>query len=133
MRESFADKSEHAGRRFGLKSDARHAVFVNILEKVRKTLEPLLTVDAFNVSNLKDAVTNIGTHKHTKGLSNLFEVLAVYEPSAEFEAAPDIVHPPSIAPQYSVEVEDDSTFEVLFAITTLMDDLSRLRREIAEL
>ena len=133
MRESFADKSEHAGRRFDLKSDARHAVFVNILEKVRKTLEPLLTVDAFNVSNLKDAVTNIGTHKHTKGLSNLFEVLAVYEPSAEFEAAPDIVHPPSIAPQYSVEVEDDSTFEVLFAITTLMDDLSRLRREIAEL
>ncbi|KAL8980519.1 MAG: hypothetical protein Q9205_004414, partial [Flavoplaca limonia] len=133
VRKSFAEKLEHAGRRFDLKSDARHAFFVNILEKVRKTLEPLLTVDAFKVSNLKDAVTNIGTHKHTKGLSNLFEVLAVYEPSAEFEAAPDVVHPPPIAPQYSVEVEDDSTFEALFAITTLMDDLSRLRREIAEL
>ncbi|KAL9036100.1 MAG: hypothetical protein Q9180_004491, partial [Flavoplaca navasiana] len=133
VRRSFAEKLEHAGRRFDLKSDARHSFFVNILEKVRKTLEPLLSMDAFNVSNLKDAVNNDGTHKHTKALSNLFEVLAVYEPSAEFQAAPDREDPPPIAPQYTVEVEDDSAFEALFAITTLMDDLSRLRREIAEL
>lgn len=60
VRKSFAEKLADAGRRFDQKSDSRHSFFVNILEKVRKTLEPLLSVDAFGLSNLKDAVTNIG-------------------------------------------------------------------------
>lgn len=133
VRKSFAERLEDAGRRFNQYSDARHSFFVNILEKVRKTLQPLLSVDAFNLSNLKDAVTNVGTHKDKKGLSSLFEVLDVYEPSAEFEAAPDVVVPAPSAPKYTVEAEEDSQFEALFAMTALMDDLSRLRLEIAEL
>ncbi|KAI4263097.1 MAG: hypothetical protein L6R42_001744, partial [Xanthoria sp. 1 TBL-2021] len=133
VRKSFAERLEDAGRRFDQDSDARHSFFVNILEKVRKTLQPLLSVDAFNLSNLKDAVTNVGTHKDKKGLSSLFEVLDVYEPSAEFEAAPDVVVPAPSALKYTVEAEEDSQFEALFAMTALMDDLSRLRLEIAEL
>lgn len=133
VRKSFAERLVDAGRRFDQNSDARHSFFVNILEEVRKTLQPLLSVDAFNLSDLKDAITNVETHKDKKGLSSLFEVLDVYEPSAEFEAAPDVVVPAPSAPEYTVEAEEDSQFEALFAITALMDDLSRLRLEIAEL
>ncbi|KAL8851247.1 MAG: hypothetical protein Q9221_003878 [Calogaya cf. arnoldii] len=115
------------------KSDARHSFFVNILEKVRKTLQPLLSVDAFNLSDLKDAVKIVETHKDKKGLSSVFEVLDVYEPSAEFEAAPDVERSPPSPPEYTVKAEEDSQFEALFAMTALMDDLSRLRLEIAEL
>ncbi|KAL8643499.1 MAG: hypothetical protein Q9226_008330, partial [Calogaya cf. arnoldii] len=133
VRKSFAEKLEAVGRRFDQRSDARHSFFVSILEKVRKTLQPLLSVDAFNLSNLKDAVKNVGTHKYKKGLSTLFEVLDVYEPSAEFEAAPDVEPSPPNPPEYTIEAEEDSQFEALFAMTALMDDLSRLRLEIADL
>ena len=133
VRKSFSEKLKDAGRRFDQKSDARHEFFVNVLEKVRKTLQPLMSVDTFNLSDLKDAVTNVGNHKNKKGLSSLFAVLDVYEPSAAFEAAPDVVLPPSSEMEYTVEIEEDSLFEALFAMTTLMDDLSRLRSEIAEL
>ncbi|KAI1563299.1 hypothetical protein PtrEW13061_012058, partial [Pyrenophora tritici-repentis] len=67
-------------------------------------------------------------------LRNLFEILDVYEPSAKFLAAPDVVPPPKTAEEeYSVEVPDDSIIEAFFAMTTLIDDLSRLRAEVAEL
>ena len=133
VRRSFSERLKDAGQHFDQKSDARHEFFVNVLEQVRKALQPLMNVDAFNLSNLKDAVTNVGSHKSKKGLSNLFAVLDVYEPSAAFEAAPDVVLPPSSEMEYTVEVEEDSLFEALFAMTSLMDDLSRLRMEIAEL
>ena len=133
VRKSFSERLKDAGRRFDQQSDARHEFFVNVLEQVRKALQPLMNVDALNLSNLKDAVTNVGSHKSKKGLSNLFAVLDVYEPSAAFEAAPDVVLPPSSEMEYTVEIEEDSLFEALFAMTTLMDDLSRLRMEVAEL
>lgn len=133
VRKSFGAKFEHAGRSFDQASDARHSFFVNILERVRHTLQPLLSADAFNVSSLKDAVTNIETHKDEKGLSSLFGILDVYEPSAEFEAAPDIVHSPPVELDYTIEAEEDSLSEALFAMMALMDDLARLRHEIAGL
>lgn len=133
MRKSFSERLKDAGQLLEQKSDTRHEFFANVLEKVRKTLQSLLNVDAFNLSSLKDAVNNVGTHKDKKGLSSLFSVLDVYEPSAAFEAAPDVVLPPSSEMEYTVEVEEDSLFEALFAMTTLMDDLSRMRTEVAEL
>ena len=133
VRKSFSERLGGAGQRSDQQSDARHSFFVTVLEKVRKTLQPLTSVDAFNFSTMKDAVSNVGSHKDKKGLSSLFEVLNVYEPSATFEAAPDVVLPPPSEMEYTVEVEDNSLFEALFAMTTLMDDLSRLRFEIAEL
>ncbi|KAL8864998.1 MAG: hypothetical protein Q9174_007128, partial [Haloplaca sp. 1 TL-2023] len=133
VRKSFADRLADAGRRLSQASDARHSFFVTVLEKVRDTLKPLFSADVFNVSNLKDAVNNIDIHKDKKCLSSIFEVLDVYEPSAKFEAAPDMVHPLPTPLDYTVETEEDSEFEALFAITALMDDLSRLRTEIREL
>ncbi|KAL8815125.1 MAG: hypothetical protein Q9223_005709 [Gallowayella weberi] len=132
VRKSFSEKLEAAGRRFDQKSDARHSFFVAVLEKVSKTLQPLMNVNTFNLSNLKDVVTNISVHGDQKGLSNLFEVLDVYEPSASLDSASDSVASPPCETEYAVETEENSIFEALFAMTTLMDDLSRLRIEIRE-
>lgn len=133
VRKSFSEKLADAGRRPDQKSDARHSYFVSVLEKVRKTLQPLKNEEVFNVSDLKETISKVGTHKDKKGISSLFEILDVYEPSAAFEAAPDVVPTTRDKTEYTVEVEKNSLFEALFAMTTLMDDLSRLRAEIAEL
>lgn len=133
VRRSFAERLEHASHHFDPKSDARHSFFINTLEKVRKKLEPLLSVDAFNLSTLKDAVPNVGTHSDTRGLSSLFKVLDVYEPFAGYKTAPDVVVPAPNGLKYTVEAEVDSQFEALFAMTALIDDLSGLRIEIAGL
>ena len=133
VRRSFAERLEHASHRVDFKSDARHSFFINVLEKVRKTLEPLLRVDAFNLSTLKDAVPNLGSHSENRGLSSLFKALDVYEPFAGFKAASDVVVPAPSGLEYTVEAEEDSQFEALFAMTALMDDLSGLRLEIAGL
>lgn len=133
VRKSFSEKLADAGRRSDQKSDTSHSYFVSVLEKVRKVLQPLKNEGAFNVSALKDTISKAGTHKDGKGISSLFEILDVYEPSAAFEAAPDVVLPSRNEPEYTVEVEKNSLFEAIFAMTTLMDDLSRMRTEIAKL
>jgi hypothetical protein len=67
-------------------------------------------------------------------LRNLFEVLDVYEPTAEFLAAPDAAPPPKANDlEATLELPDDDIFEAYFATTSLMNDLSRLRAEVAEL
>jgi hypothetical protein len=108
---------------------------VNVLQKVRKTLSPLLDADAFNVVSLRNAISKVdgGGRKASTSLNNLFEVLEVYEPSAEFINAPDMTPSTPSETEYTVEVEEDSLFEALFTMTALMDDLARLRREISDL
>ena len=133
VRKSFSEKLESAGRKLDQKSNARHSFFVQVLEKVRKTLQPLSDLSTFNLSNLKEAISNVDTHREKKGLSSLFEVLDVYEPSAAFEAAPDIAISPTSEVEYTVDEEENAELEGLFAITTLMGDLSRLRIEIGKL
>jgi hypothetical protein len=105
-----------------------------VLKQVKKTLQPLVpewtavpgNTDAKSILPNKD-------YKTTSSVRNLFKVLEVYEPSATFEAAPDVERPVPTETDYSVEEEEDSSFEVLFALTTLMGDLARLREEIAQL
>ena len=133
VRKSFSEKLESAGRIPNQKSNGRHSFFVEILEKVRKTLQPLSDSGTFNLSNLKEAISNVDTHRKNKGLSSLFEVLDVYEPSATFEAAPDITISRPSEIEYTIDAEENAEFEGLFAITTLMEDLSRLRIEIGKL
>ena len=82
---------------------------------------------------MKEAITNVDTHKENKDLSSLFEVLDVYEPSAAFEAAPNIAISRSSEAEYTIDDEEDADFEGLFAITTLMEDLSRLRTDVGNL
>ncbi|KAF2649112.1 hypothetical protein K491DRAFT_721960 [Lophiostoma macrostomum CBS 122681] len=132
-RSSFSSKLAQAGKKVNGASDVRHSSFVSVLQKVRKTLSPLLDADAFNVASLRDAISDVSGVARKGPLNNLFEVLEVYEPSAAFVDAPDMTPPTPAETEYTVEAEEDSLFEALFAMTALMDDLTRLRGEISEL
>ncbi|KAL1799343.1 hypothetical protein ACET3X_003380 [Alternaria dauci] len=91
--------------------------------------------NALNFSSIENATPRTdGDRARPRALQNLFEVLDVYEPSAEFLAAPDVVPPPKPTElEHTVEESTDSVVEAFMAMTMLMDDLSRLRAEIADL
>jgi hypothetical protein len=134
VRSSFSQKLEVAGKAINVVSDSRHAFFVSVLEQVRDSIKPLLSADAFDFTCVHKAVPKPdASDTRNSPLQNLFEVLNVYEPSAEFLAAPDIAPPPQPSElEATVEVPDDDIFEACFATTSLMDDISRLRAEVAE-
>lgn len=96
-----------------LVSDACHAYFVTALEGVRDSLKHLLKGDAFDMNSLKSAIptAKVIANDRARGtpLRSLFEILDVYEPSAEFLVAPDVVPSPKAAEvQFTVQVPDNS-------------------------
>lgn len=135
VRSSFSTKLETAGEAVNQASDSRHNFFVTVLEKVRESLKPLTKSNALDLSSIKNATPRAGGDRARQSeLRNLFEVLDVYEPSAEFLAAPDVVPSPSpVELEYTVEQPTDSIIEAFMAMTMLVNDLSRLRAEIADL
>ncbi|KAL8669362.1 MAG: hypothetical protein Q9168_006039 [Polycauliona sp. 1 TL-2023] len=133
VRKQFAERLESVDRHFDSESDARHCFFVNILEKVRTTLEPLLSDDTSKFTRMKDAMNKMVIEEGQKPHSSLFDVLHVYEPSAESQAAPDVDVSPPAPLDYTIDAEDTSQHEAMFAMAALMKDLSRLRLEISEL
>jgi hypothetical protein len=118
-------------------SDARHSFFVTVLARVRDLPKSLLGADAFNFTVFKNAIPKHRTNNEDRAqatpLRNLFDILDVYKPSTDFVNAPDIVPPKREKLECTVEDSDDSIVEAYFAMTTLMDDLSRLRAEISQL
>jgi hypothetical protein len=135
VRRLFSQKLEAAGKAIDVASDSRHAFFVSVLEQVRDSIKPLLSADAFDFASLHKAVPKSDANDTLNSpLRNLFEVLDVYEPSADFLAAPNVTPPPQPSElEVTVEVPDDDIIEAYFATTSLMDDLSRLRAEVKEL
>jgi hypothetical protein len=135
VRSLFSQKLEAAGKAIDVASDSRHAFFVSVLEQVRESIKPLLSADAFDFASVHKAVPKPDANDtRNSPLRNLFEVLDVYEPSAEFLAAPNVAPPPQPSElEATVEVPDDDIFEAYFATTSLMGDLSRLRAEVKEL
>ncbi|KAF2440132.1 hypothetical protein P171DRAFT_489907 [Karstenula rhodostoma CBS 690.94] len=106
--------------------------FVDVLGQVKKTLQSL--VPEWTGVPGKSSVKSTPADESSRtipSLQNLFQALAVYEPSAAFEAAPDVERPAPMETVFSVE--QDSLFGALFALTTLMGDLSRLIEEIVQL
>lgn len=136
VRTSFTERLSQAGVKIDAKSDERHSHFVSVLERVRETLKPLMPEWTTKATKVRQSFREVsGKSKgHQTPLSNLFEVLDVYEPSVTFENAPAVTIPTPDVNNYTVdEGEDDSLFEAIFAMTTLMSDLSHLRREVADL
>jgi hypothetical protein len=137
VRSSFSQQLEAAGRAVDRASDSRHSFFVTVLQRVRESLKPLMKTDALDLSSIKRDTPRSGRDRaRQSGLRNLFEVLDVYEPSAEFLAAPDVVPPPKpleLELEYTIEESTDSIVEAFMAMTMLMDDLSRLRAEVTDL
>ncbi|KAI4705545.1 hypothetical protein J4E81_000428 [Alternaria sp. BMP 2799] len=135
VRSAFSHKLAAAGEAVDKSSDGRHSFFVTVLESVRDALKPLMRNDALDLNSIKNATPRSDKDRvRQTGLRNIFEVLDVYEPSPEFLAAPDVVPPPKpMKLDYTAEVLTDSVIDAFMAMTMLMDDLSRLRAEIADL
>ncbi|RBR05526.1 uncharacterized protein FIESC28_11337 [Fusarium coffeatum] len=120
VRRSF---SKQVGRR-DRRSDATHAYFANVLEKVRDYLKPIMEAGLFKP---KDTPKE---NKNSTPLSNMFDCLNVYTPSETFLNAPDIIPEPSV----QSTVEQEPTLEdATFALLTLLGDLERIKDEISEL
>ncbi|KAL8996317.1 MAG: hypothetical protein Q9169_004156 [Polycauliona sp. 2 TL-2023] len=133
VRRQFAEKLEGIGRHFDNESDTRHRFFINILEKVRKTLEPLIAVDSIKESYTKDDGTTKATEENHKCLSGLVGDLHIHEASTGSEAAPDVELSPPIPLECTVDAAEGLRREAAFAMVAFMEDLARLRIEIAEL
>ncbi|KAI1124433.1 hypothetical protein F5Y10DRAFT_30607 [Nemania abortiva] len=128
-RRAFGDKVADQGEATG--DNSAHMYFVSVLEKVRDVMKPLFPSQA---SSQKQASADEETED---AFSNRFAGLSVYEPSEAFLNMPDIERPQPAKTAgddelgATYEAERLNAFEdVIFALTTLMNDLNRLRERI---
>ncbi|KAI8719775.1 hypothetical protein NCS52_00759500 [Fusarium sp. LHS14.1] len=127
VRKTFVDLLADNGIPTRGDMDATHSYFADVLENVGRCLQPLVKAPAFKAPEPK----SMGTSKDP--LRNIFDVLDVYTPSEEFLNAPETAAPkPTPDVEYTVE-EDDTLGDALFALTSLLDDFSRLRDEVRSL
>ncbi|KAI1303775.1 hypothetical protein F5Y03DRAFT_359023 [Xylaria venustula] len=121
IRSGFGGRLEQHGKELSEISDAKHQHFIQVLEKVREILRPLMPA----------ADTNQNTSIDEK-LSNRFAGLAVYEPSPEFLAAPIVERPAKTGNDPAVyEAETETSFEhTIFALTSVINDMNRVRAHV---
>ncbi|KLP03612.1 unnamed protein product [Fusarium fujikuroi] len=125
VRRSFSQKLADSGAKRDHRSDATHSHFVEVLEKVRGYLKPIMEAGLFKPDDL-DKKTDVKTNHPAKGM---FDVLNVYTPSEEFLNAPDIM--PTLEPETQYTVEEEVTWEdAFFAFAALLRDYDYLSQEI---
>ncbi|OAA50926.1 hypothetical protein BBO_00873 [Beauveria brongniartii RCEF 3172] len=139
VRKTFSARLASNGVQISAESDKSHSFFVEVLEKVREVLQPLLaTVQVSSVSVAAEAATpETASEQPGELFHNLFGVLEVYQTSSQFEKQPDAVPPPPPAPAPAqtayVAEQGTSAMDLVFAMTALLGDLSQLRAKIMEL
>lgn len=137
-RRSFALFYEQHGKSSDRLSNAQHSFFLGILEQVRETLKPCMSVDVFNISAMLEAIgkgeTSPGDTPSSEASSsntNRFDILKLYEPSTEFLTAPG-AQPSTIVPVFQPE-DEDTIEDAFFAFTVLLQEMLHLRAQVREL
>ncbi|KAM3515063.1 hypothetical protein MY11210_001301 [Beauveria gryllotalpidicola] len=136
VRRAFSKLLASNGVQVSAESDKSHSFFVEVLEKVREVLQPLLATVQVNCASVAvEAATPEKTSEQPGGLfKNLFAALEVYQTSSQFEKQPDAVPPPPPPAQTAYVAEQGtSAMDLIFAMTALLGDYSRLRAEIRKL
>ncbi|SCO38696.1 uncharacterized protein FFMR_05313 [Fusarium fujikuroi] len=128
VRRSFSQKLADSGAKRDHRSDATHSHFVEVLEKVRGYLKPIMEAGLFKPDDL-DKKTDVKTNHPAKGM---FDVLNVYTSSEEFLNAPDIMPTPEPETQYTVE-EEVTREDAFFAFAALLRDYDYFSQEIHSL
>ncbi|KAH7167959.1 hypothetical protein DER46DRAFT_574814 [Fusarium sp. MPI-SDFR-AT-0072] len=123
-----SQKLTESGARRDRRSGASHSHFVEVLEKARDYLKPIMEAGLFKPDDL-DKKTDVKTNHPAKGM---FDVLNVYTPSEEFLNAPDITPTPTTETQYTVE-EEVTWEDAFFAFTALLRNYDCLSQEIYSL
>ncbi|KAI0191615.1 hypothetical protein F4808DRAFT_381824 [Astrocystis sublimbata] len=132
-RRGFGDQIAEHDEVPGNGPNRSHLYFVGVLEKVRQVMTPLFPSQA---SSSKEASQESADGETEDAVLNRFAGLSVYEPSEAFLNMPDIEQPqPETTTTGKLEVayeaERLNSFEdVIFALTTLMNDLNRLRERV---
>ncbi|RBQ65614.1 hypothetical protein FVER53590_06009 [Fusarium verticillioides] len=130
VRRSFSQKLTESGARRDRRPDASHSHFVEVLEKVRGYLKPIVEAGLFKPDDL-DKKPDVKANHPVKGM---FDVLNVYTPSEEFLNAPDITPTPTAEPETQYTVEEEVTWEdAFFAFAALLRDYDYLSQEIHSL
>ncbi|KAM0258486.1 hypothetical protein ACHAQJ_003825 [Trichoderma viride] len=127
VRKGFAERLISSGVEIDSDSNVRHSFFVEVLEKVRRHLKPLMGTTPTNSQGAAKADV-----KSKDLANNAFAALEVYHISTEFQNAPDAAPIRSTEVKYVAE-EGDTMMDIIFAFTALLDDYSRLRAEIKSL
>lgn len=132
VRRNFAARLASNGVDISAASNKSHSFFVEVLEKVKQALRPLLaTMQVHSVS--APVMPPAAVSGQPKGLcGNIFGALEVYQTSAKFENLPDAVPPPASQTKYVAE-QATSYMDLTFAVTALLDDYAQLRTEIRNL
>ncbi|KAF5677611.1 hypothetical protein FHETE_1662 [Fusarium heterosporum] len=128
VRRSFSQQLRRSGVSRDRRSDATHAHFVEVLEKVRDFLKPIMQAGLFEPADL---------NKESKGakhpIKNMFDVLNVYTPSEDFLNAPDIVPTPAEdKPVYTIQ-ETDTFEDAVIAFIALLREYESLTEEVRAL
>ncbi|KAG9504782.1 hypothetical protein J7337_004760 [Fusarium musae] len=123
VRRSFSQKLTESGARRDRRSDASHSHFVEVLEKLRGYLKPIMKAGLFKPDDL-DKKPDVKANHPAEGM---FDVLNVYTPSEEFLNAPDITPTPTAEPETQYTVEEEVTWEdAFFAFAALLRDYDYL-------
>ncbi|KAG5973861.1 hypothetical protein E4U55_000232 [Claviceps digitariae] len=120
-RSGFGGSLQDHGQVVPDQSAARHTHFVQVLEKVRQVLNPLIPTENLDENTPK-----------TTELENRFASLVVFEPSSEFLNAPDFERPSKRENDPNrYEAEPMESFEdAIFALTALINDMNQVRSRI---
>ncbi|KAM7210096.1 hypothetical protein V8F06_014518 [Rhypophila decipiens] len=129
VRTGFGGRMEEHGVEPDPVKDESHQFFVGVLEAVRDTLRPRMSINA------AEAAAGVAEDARTGQPSNRFEFLSVYEPSQAFLDAPPVKQPQTDSKDDVVyEAEPQTSPEdLLFAFVLLMEDLNKMREQIQRL
>ncbi|KAJ3483462.1 hypothetical protein NLG97_g7301 [Lecanicillium saksenae] len=126
VRKTFAQRLVSNGVEVTAKSESNHSFFVEVLEKVRKVLQPLMAADQY-AGRAAGAETS-KQKQPAAVVRNIFNSLEVYHTTVDFENAPDVAPlKPSAKVDY-VSEQADSVLDILFAVTTLLSDYAELKK-----
>ncbi|KAJ4306695.1 hypothetical protein N0V88_000059 [Collariella sp. IMI 366227] len=127
LRADFATRLADHGAEPDAAADARHHYFVGVLTEVRDTLRPRMSSTAAGSATFNDAEV-----RADKSLTNRFAALNLFEPSGNFPNAQSADRPQPVAEDKTIyEAEPQTSLEdAIFAMSTLVDDLSDIRTVI---
>ncbi|OAA40372.1 hypothetical protein ISF_09813 [Cordyceps fumosorosea ARSEF 2679] len=141
VRKSFAERLGSAGVKITVASEVTHSFFVEQLEKVWQILSPAAHATTATINATvtgqddRDERSNRRARSSATNdtiVSNIFSALRVYHPSNRLEDDSDAIRPAPVRTTFVAE-QGDSVLDMIFALTTLLNDYADIRAEIRAL
>ncbi|KAI5462203.1 hypothetical protein BGZ63DRAFT_403462 [Mariannaea sp. PMI_226] len=142
VRKTFAARFSETDVHLNTQTNATHAHFVSVLEKVQHVLFKAGAdgnANTANIMSINEATRDVhdeSTKEPKVENFNIFQVLQVYEPAEDLSNESDDMArsiPSSVIDiEYTVE-DDESDAECMFVFAALLNDIFKLREEVQNL